>query len=447
MFCKTVWNGLHILPDGFIRLCSIGQNSNRDLDMQRARDKNGTVMHILTHSIQEIMNSDKHCEVRVLNAANPSAWSPHCDCCENREIITNHDRTHKNKSRRIYLMDIDDNDVVSEKNFTKNKIDIDGNINWMPSSLDIRFGNLCNQKCVMCSPDFSNLWYDEHFDYFKTTSFGQGTLINVTKDKNTNKWIEPIELQWFEDPRWWSKFEEIMPHLKHIYITGGEPMVTPAHDTMLDMLIDSGYAKNVWIEYDTNASAINDKIVQRWTHFKKVDIRASLDAIGDQYELIRFGGKWEKFQNNIKRLRQIQIDSGGQVQLLAASTCFQIPTMYSIIETEEWCNSVGVGFHLRFLEGPARLSVASLSDKSKQELIDYYTLNKNKSTKSEMIITHLQNHIGSEYYKPGKVIEFLHFMNYLDGTRKTDWKAVFPAVVELISKNEKVIQSLIKPTN
>jgi len=447
MFCKTVWNGLHILPDGFIRLCSIGQNSNRNLDMQRARDKDGKVMHILTHSIQEIMNSDKHREVRVLNAANPLAWSPHCDCCENREIITNHDRTHKNKSRRIYLMDIDDNDVVSETNFTEHKIDIDGNISWMPSSLDIRFGNLCNQKCVMCSPDFSNLWYEEHFDYFKTNSFGQGTKITVTKDNKSGKWIEPAELQWFEDPRWWTKFDEMMPHLRHIYITGGEPMVTPAHDIMLDKLIESGYAKNIWIEYDTNASAINDKIVQRWSHFKKVEIRASLDAIGDQYELIRFGGKWEKFQNNIKRLKQCQIDSGGKVRLLAASTCFQIPTVYSIIETEEWCNSIGVGFHLRFLEGPERLSVASLSDKSKQELINYYTLNKNKSTKSEMIITHLQNHIGSGYYKPGKVIEFLHFMNYLDSTRKTDWKAVFPKVVELISKNEKVVWSLIKPTN
>ena len=52
-----------------------------------------------------------------------------------------------------------------------NKIDEQGNIDWMPSSLDIRFGNLCNQKCVMCSPIFSNLWYEEHFDYFKTNSF------------------------------------------------------------------------------------------------------------------------------------------------------------------------------------------------------------------------------------------------------------------------------------
>lgn len=434
MFCKTVWSGLHILPDGYIRLCSLGQNTDKNLDMQRARDKDGNVMHILTHSIHDIMNSDKHREVRLFNVNNPNQWSPHCECCENREIITNHVRDHKNRSRRIYLMNVDDD--LSESNFSNNKIDEQGNINWMPSSLDIRFGNLCNQKCVMCSPTFSNLWYEEYFDYFKTNSFGHGTKITVTKDISSGKWINPPELQWFEDPRWWPKFEEMMPNLKHIYITGGEPMVAPAHDIMLDKLIESGYAKNIWLEYDTNASAINDKIASRWSHFQKVHIRASMDAIGNQYELIRFGGKWEKFQNNIKKLKKYQIESNDQIKLLSVSTCFQIPTVYSIVESEEWCKSIGVDFHLRFLEGPERLATSSLSDQSKLDLIDYYTANKDKSEKADMIIMYLKNHMGEKLHNPASVKEFLRFMNYLDSTRNTNWKAIFPEVVNMIEKNE-----------
>ena len=436
MYCNTVWNGLHILPDGYIRLCSIGANSDPALDMQRARDKNGEVMHILTHSIHDIMNSDKHREVRLLNVNDPNKWSKHCDCCENREIITKFDRSHRNSSRRLYLMAIENTDIVSEFNYTENKIDSEGTVDWMPSSLDIRFGNLCNQKCVMCSPTFSNLWYEEHFDYHKNNSFGQGTKITVIKDANTGKWIEPPELSWFEDPRWWPKFEEMMPYLKHIYITGGEPMVTPAHDIMLDKLIEAGHAKNIWLEYDTNASAINDKIAQRWAHFKKVRVRASMDAIGEQYELIRFGGTWEKFQNNIKKLKQYEIDSNNKIKLVAVSTCFQIPTIYSIIESEEWCKSVGVDFHLRFLEGPEKLSASSLSDKSKIELINYYTQYINKSEKTPLILNHLKNHLGEKYYKPDSVAEFIKFMDYLDGTRNTNWRKVFPEVHNLIQKNE-----------
>lgn len=439
MFCKTIWNGLHILPDGYIRLCSIGQNTDKSLDLQRARDKDGNVMHILTHSIHEIMNSDKHKEVRLFNVNNPGKWSPHCECCENREILTDYNRKHSNKSRRVYLMDIEDNDVVSEFDYEENKIDSQGNIDWMPSSLDIRFGNLCNQKCVMCSPTFSNLWYEEHVDYYKTNTFGQGNTITITKNASTGKWIEPTELTWFEDPRWWSKFEEMMPHLRHIYITGGEPMVTPAHDIMLDKLIESGNAKNVWIEYDTNASAINDKIAGRWSHFKRVDIRASMDAIEDQYELIRFGGKWEKFQNNIKKLKQYETESNGKVHLIAITTCFQIPTCYSIIESEEWCKSVGVEFHIRFLTAPEKLSVLSLSDESKKELIEYYTLNKNRSQKAEMIISYLEKNMGVQYHNPTQMKAFIRFMDYLDGTRGTDWRKVLNKVSDMVYRNDIVI--------
>ena len=430
MFCKTVWSGLHILPDGYIRLCSIGQNSNPSLDMQRCRDKDGNVMHILTHSIAEIMNSDKHREVRLHNVKNPNGWSPHCDCCENRERITNFDRSHKNTSRRVYLMDIENNDAVSEYSYM-DKIDDQGNIDFMPSSLDIRFGNLCNQKCIMCNPTFSNLWYDEWSDIFKKTEFGQGKPISIKKDPNTNKWIEPNELRWFEDPRWWPKFETMMPYLKHIYITGGEPMVTPAHDIMLDKLIESGYAKNIWLEYDTNCSAVNDKIAQRWHHFKQIDIRGSMDAIKDQYEIIRFPGNWDKFQKNVKKLKQYEIESNGKIRIKALTTCFQISTAYSIIESEEWCKSIDVDFHVRFLEGPEFHSVASLPSIAKLKLIEYYRQYPD-STKAKIIIQHLKNKIGKEFHQPICVENFVDFMNYLDKSRNTNWRKTFPEVSDLI---------------
>lgn len=434
MFCKTVWNGIHILPDGYIRLCSLGTNNKKELDMQRCRDSAGNVMHILTHSIEEIMNSDKHKEVRLLNAQNPDKWSPHCECCENREKIINFDRTHPNKSRRLYLMNVDDKNT-DETNF-KDKINSDGSINWYPSSLDIRFGNLCNQKCVMCSPTFSNQWYDEYVDYYKTYEFGQGKKIKIAKDPQTNKWMNPVELQWYEDPRWWIQFEKMMPHLRHIYITGGEPMVTPAHDEMLDRLISSDYAKNIWLEYDTNCSAINHKITSKWNKFKTVHIRGSMDAIKDQYEIIRFPGNWLKFQENVKKLKEIETKSNRQIKLLSLSSCFQIPTIYSVIESENWCKSIGVDFHLRFLEGPEKLSVAILSDKSKTDLINYYTSFLKTSKKAPMVINYLKNHLGNNFYKPESINEFIRFMNFLDKTRNTDWKKIFPEVLDLLEKNE-----------
>ena len=429
MFCNTVWNGLHILPDGYIRLCSLGSNSDPALDMQRCRDEHGNVMHILTHSIKDIMNSDKHREVRLFNINNPTHWSPHCDCCENRERMVDFNRNHPNKSRRIYLMKIE-NDITEDNHI--DTIDEQGRIDWMPSSLDIRFGNLCNQKCIMCSPVFSNMWYDEYFQYYPDLKFGQGKPINIVKNIDSGKWTMPQELQWFEDPRWWVKFEEMAPFLKHIYITGGEPMVAPAHDIMLDKLIELGYAKNIWLEYDTNASAINDKIAQRWKNFKKVDIRVSMDSTKAEYELIRFPGNWDTFTKNVMRLKEYELSSNGIITISRLTACFQLATAFSIIESEEWCKSIGLAFHIRFLEGPAHHSVDSLSDGAKLSLINFYSPHAETSSKAKMIISYLKNQLGKDFHKPDAIVEFSKFMDYLDSTRNTTWRQTLTGVEALV---------------
>jgi hypothetical protein len=207
-------------------------------------------------------------------------------------------------------------------------------------------------------------------------------------------------------------------------------MVTPSHDIMLDKLIESGYAKNIWLEYDSNCSAINNKIVERWHHFKRVDIRASADAIKEQYEVIRFGGKWEKFVTNIRKLRQIQTESNKKIRLLSVSTCFQIATAMSIVETEEWCKEEGVAFHMRFLTGPDWHAVSSLSDQAKIKLRDFYLQFVDTSTKAPLIVKYLNNQLGKG--KPESVKEFKKFMDFLDTTRGTDWKKTFPLILELL---------------
>lgn len=434
MFCKSVWNGIYIINDGYIRLCSIGTNTKPELDMQRARDKHGNVMHILTHEISEIMNSDKHCEVRKTNIDDPTAWSPHCSCCEKREIITNFNPNHANTSRRQYLMKIENDDVVTVDNFATKSTD--GTVDWMPNSLDIRFGNLCNQKCIMCGPNASNQWYDEFVEYNQTTKFGNGEKIEIVKDAKTNKWIEPDYLSWYESPIWWRKFEEMMPYLKHVYITGGEPMIVPAHDEMLDRLIEAGYAKDIWLEYDTNCSAINDKIVERWSKFKKVDIRVSMDGIEEEYELIRYGGQWKKFEKNVTSLRDYGRTTGNKIRVTAATSCFQISNAYGIIKSEEWCKSVGVPFHLRFLEGPSRHAVASLGDSAKFQLLEYYRQHQDTSEKSRLIVKHLEAHLGEQFRKDWAIKDFIKFMDYLDTTRGIDWRSILPLVSTLINLDQ-----------
>jgi len=445
-FCRTVWNGLHILPDGYIRLCSLGTNTVKELDMQRARDQDGNVMHILTHDLKDMINSDKHKEVRRLNVDSPSTWSPHCECCENREIVTENNQSNNkinmkihlmtlaspNVSRRKYLMNIISDTGVNNINYA-DKITEDGSVDWLPSSLDIRFGNLCNQKCIMCGPHFSNLWYDEYVDYYNTTSFGQGKEIQIKKDLSTGKWIDPPELDWFENPAWWEKLNQLAPSLRHVYITGGEPMVTPAHDKMLDVLIENKFSQNITLEYDTNLSAINDKIIDRWHKFKRILVRISMDGTEDKYELIRYGGVWDKFVKNIEKLKQYG-KHNPRIKIESITSCVQTLTIFDIMKSEEFCKQIGVPFHIRFLEGPRHLSINHLPKSAKLELIEYYKKYTDTSQKAQLIVAHLIRHV-DDFVDPKEMAEFVRFMDYLDKSRGTNWKQTLPEVFQLITKH------------
>ena len=64
--------------------------------------------------------------------------------------------------------------------------------------------------------------------------FGHPT-IKLERNEH-GKLFNPREVRWWETDTWWSKFEELIPTLQHIYITGGEPMIVPAHDEMLDRI-------------------------------------------------------------------------------------------------------------------------------------------------------------------------------------------------------------------
>ena len=105
--------------------------------------------------------------------------------------------------------------------------------------------------------------------------------------------------------------------------------------------------------------------------------------------------------------------------------------MFSIQENEEWCKSVGIGYHIRFLTAPSQHSTLSLDQDAKLQLIDHYKQLQGKLSKAEIIVNFLQNNLSKS--DPAAIAEFYKFMDYLDSTRSTDWKRTFPAVHKLIS--------------
>ena len=151
-----------------------------------------------------------------------------------------------------------------------------------PTYLDIRFGNLCNFKCRMCGPESSTSWYkDSKLSFSKTV------------DPYTNN----IAL--------WNDMPNIIPHVSDIYFAGGEPFVQDGHYKLLNFIIDSGYSKNINLQYNTNLSYTkykNHNLLEMWNTLiiyqygqvlKDIKIRQSI-----QERL-----NWNSFEKNVNHYR------------------------------------------------------------------------------------------------------------------------------------------------
>jgi hypothetical protein len=208
-------------------------------------------------------------------------------------------------------------------------------------------------------------------------------------------------------------------------------MIVPAHDEMLDRLIASGRAKDIYLDYDTNLTVINDKLAERWSHFKHVEIAASMDAAYDAYELIRSGGRWSTFANNVQRIKEYEQD--GVVQLYRLTACTQLSTLYTMFDAEDWAKSVDVPFQIRFVDHPKMHSIMHLPASAKLELIEYYS--QRDTDTANTIRAFLENHLDPKYENIPAMRDYIRFMDYLDTSRNTNWRKTLSRTSDLLNKH------------
>jgi len=437
-FCRLPWQGLMITSMGDFRVCAL--TNSREMNQGMSLDENGKRMNVLTHSFNDGVNGKWHRAVRLHDTATNGEWHELCSCCRDREIATGGAVKHIAASRRQSMERRNPSLLpVNPETFPTVDMDENGYVNWQPTSLDIRFGNLCNMKCIQCGPNYSNQWYDDWYHHYGDSSkwaFGRKTgPIEKTLIKNEHgKVINPNENRWWESDIWWDKFEKLIPSLEHIYLTGGEPMIVPAHDKMLDMLIASGRSKEIYLDYDTNLSVLNDKIARRWDNFKHVEIAGSIDAIQDKYEFIRSGGSWDTFANNVKRVQEYELN--GVVKLYRLTSCVQNSTLYTSMETEKWVNDQGIPFQARFVDSPLMHSIMCLPLSAKEELLEYYS--QYNTITSNLIIGWINVHLDAKYENPMEIIKYINLMDFLDTSRNTNWRKTIPGTWNLINKHCKI---------
>ena len=437
-FCGELWSQIEINTLGDYKICCL---SNYDKDYGMAHDINGNVMNVLTHTIEEAMNSETHKAHRLQLKENIKV--KRCRNCYDSEDSTKGigdwgaETKHvikwgRSKRQRVNVVTTREIPEYITWDRADQHTLADGSITSKVVNLGLRFGNLCNQKCIMCGAEFSSFWYDDHVALYGIDQpVGVGGYINynIIKDARGKNTLDFTK--WWESPIWWERFESIAPSLKHLYLTGGEPLVVPALQEMLDRLIAKDFAKDITLRFDTNLSAINKKVIDKFKHFKKINFCVSVDDTEDRYGLIRFPGNYDNLVANIKQVQ----DSGLGVHYL--SCCMGIASIYAPVRVTEIAEQLSVTAEFRFLEGPDWIDIRSLPKSAKQEIIDTYkslmhhSVNRTKWYKATINL--LEKYMDYEHIP--RLQEFVTIMDKLDKIRGTDWRKVLPDVQDILARH------------
>ena len=457
-WCPLPWSHVSIKSNGAFRVCChSGASESRGL----LTDKDNKFLHVSTASWDEVINSDTMKTVRkeMLNGN----WAEPCVRCK-REFDSGM------LSRNIYERSMIASLVEHEKypsfekakQLTKN----DGSVkneDFPISFLDIRFGNLCNLKCVMCSPTDSDQWYDDYNAVWGYEHFwDSGKKIPLVKNhKNKLKPAENV-FEWNNDPNLWNEIEKHIDQFRRIYIVGGEPLIIDAHYDFLQKCVDGGYAKDLTIEYNSNITNIPPRAWEIWKHFKNIIIGVSIDGMGSVNELIRFPSKWSKIEENLKKFTTAEgnydIHITTTIQIL---NIWQLPEFIEyIIENNlarvgPWKKTPIMSPHP--VHRPAYLNVNILPDEFKQDITQHF-----EQWKTKFRSTNYQDKIGDSNgaswdqkvnhacnildtycsymhkidYPDNELIRWrsncVHYLDKLDSLRKTDWKAICPELYAAI---------------
>jgi len=250
------------------------------------------------------------------------------------------------------VQDVIDNDYVSDS---------------PPVYLDLRLGNLCNLKCRMCNPWNSTQIAKEHFELYDNNQsykklWHMLSAHNPTYLKN--------ETDWYESNFMWEEIESFIPHLRKVYLTGGEPTLIEGNFRFMQTIIDKGYADQIVLFFNVNCTNINSKFLNLIKQFKKVDINASLDGVGETNDYIRYPSKWtqiEKTINLIAELPNVELNITPTLTAYNALECDKIILFAKELSLK---HNRRVGVDYSFNRGNDALNATIINISHRQPVID-----------------------------------------------------------------------------
>lgn len=385
VFCMAPWIQLHATPEGEITPCCMSAYKG---------DNVGSLRH--NSDLTAAWNSEKMKRIR-LNMLEGKKTSICSNCYSHEALGKFTDRMQYNR------------DYASYYNRVKNTLP-DGTVqDATVPVMDIRFSNKCNYKCRICNPNNSSQLFEEEIK-LRRLNPSSAKEIKAAADETV----------------FWESYKSLLPGVKRLHFAGGEPLMMEEHYQTLEHLIAIGNT-DLTLSYNTNFSTLRYKrydIIELWNKFKKVDVWASLDGMGEQGDYQRKGQRWKEIEENIRQVQQkaTTVLFGIDVTV-SIFNILHIPAFYEYMVENKLVATDRM--NLYYLHDPDFFNVTNLTPQLKQKAVERY---------QKFSSGYLKNLSGSEKIKEHSAA-LINYMLSNELHKQTEFKKRITEVDKLRNEN------------
>lgn len=277
---------------------------------------------------------------------------------------------------------------------------------------DLRYNNLCNFSCRMCSPDFSSSIGKEVIDFPHLQKYYNNILPRKNKYESVAKDIE-----------------NNLENVDRILFTGGEPLLIKDNLKILEKLNQIGNTR-CEILITTNCSVMNSDWLSAVKNFKRVHWTLSLDGIEKSAEYIRNGSDWPTIVKNVNTILKL----GHSVAINSTLSAYSVLDISRIVEFFIECRKISTGpLELWFgtCQWPRHLNPyllsGKLADRARQEIEKAIELLSTVPDNPERSLTDLRNvlNVLNTCDEPEIIDTFVNFTKDLDLSRNQSFSKTF----------------------
>jgi MoaA/NifB/PqqE/SkfB family radical SAM enzyme len=339
-YCAAPWRSLHINSRGDIKTCCAG-NPNM---LGNLNDK----------GIEEILNGPELIEIRsALRQGIPH--EKYCSNCVNGE-------SRGGESERAWHNRINEHFDTSQAGLAYE----------YPTLMDVRWNNTCNLSCNYCGPNDSSKW---------------AALKKIPVNTNTRHYYTDV----------CDFLEKNNSHIKEVALIGGEPLLLPENERLLDVIPD-----NCVITLITNLSnpLEDNKIFQKLSKKRNVGWSISFDNIQDRFEYVRHGATWALMQHNLDLIQNLIKNQGHWGGIHPVYNLYNCTRLCEFVEFAQGRN---LSLKWQTLHWPAVLDprnygqeIATLAAAEIEKLLSGYPIKKEEKHMFQNTLAHYQSQTNND---------------------------------------------------